>query len=69
MIKSPIWSTWAKFKININETVIINYAKEILGNGFSNSQIEIDDGFDLVLYTLDSIRFLIGFWKKIILMV
>jgi len=46
MIKSPIWSTWAKFKININETVIINYAKEILDNGFSNSQIEIDDGYE-----------------------
>ena len=45
MIKSPIWSTWARFKVGINETVILNYAKEILDNGFTNSQIEIDDGF------------------------
>ena len=45
MIKSPIWSTWARYKIYINESVILDYADEILANGFSNSQLEIDDGY------------------------
>ena len=45
MIQSPIWSTWARFKIFINESVILDYADEITSNGFSNSQLEIDDGY------------------------
>ena len=44
MMKSPIWSTWARYKVNINESVILTYADEILSHGFSNSQLEIDDG-------------------------
>lgn len=47
MIKSPIWSTWAQYKIYINESEILDYARSIRDNGFNNSQIEIDDGFQL----------------------
>lgn len=47
MIKSPIWSTWAQYKIFINESEIIEYARNIRDNGFNNSQLEIDDGFQL----------------------
>ncbi|CAH0390714.1 unnamed protein product [Bemisia tabaci] len=43
IIEHPIWSTWAKYKININEAVVMEYAKEIRDNGFNNSQLEIDD--------------------------
>jgi alpha-glucosidase (family GH31 glycosyl hydrolase) len=43
MFKSPIWSTWAKYKVHIDQTKVIHYATEIVENGFSNSQIEIDD--------------------------
>ncbi|XP_076092960.1 myogenesis-regulating glycosidase-like [Mytilus galloprovincialis] len=43
MIKSPIWSTWAKYKVDINQEKILRYANEINEYGFSNSQIEIDD--------------------------
>lgn len=43
MFKSPIWSTWANFKANINDSVILKYANDIKNNGFSNSQLEIDD--------------------------
>lgn len=50
MIKSPIWSTWARYKIYINESVILDYADDILANGFSNSQIEIDDGYQIDRY-------------------
>lgn len=45
MFKSPIWSTWAKYKVDIDEVKVLQYAKEIIDNGFSNSQIEIDDMF------------------------
>ena len=45
MFKSPIWSTWAKYKVHIDETKVLQYAREIVENGFSNSQIEIDDMF------------------------
>ncbi|XP_045209932.2 myogenesis-regulating glycosidase-like [Mercenaria mercenaria] len=45
MIKSPIWSTWAKYKVHIDQSKVLQYANEIVVNGFSNSQIEIDDMF------------------------
>uniref|UniRef100_H2YWD7 Glycoside hydrolase family 31 N-terminal domain-containing protein n=1 Tax=Ciona savignyi TaxID=51511 RepID=H2YWD7_CIOSA len=40
MIK-PIWSTWARYKVEINESVVL-YADEILKHNFTNSQLEID---------------------------
>ncbi|XP_061189415.1 myogenesis-regulating glycosidase-like [Saccostrea echinata] len=45
MIKSPIWSTWARYKTLINQTKVLQFAEEIRHYGFSNSQIEIDDKF------------------------
>ncbi|KAJ8301025.1 hypothetical protein KUTeg_022544 [Tegillarca granosa] len=45
MLKSPIWSTWAKYKTLINQSSVLEYAKEISEYGFSNSQLEIDDMF------------------------
>lgn len=48
MFKSPIWSTWAYFKMNINETIIMDYAQQITKNGYPNSQIEIDDKLELI---------------------
>lgn len=53
MFKSPIWSTWAKFKIDINEEKILQYADEIMSNGFSNSQLEIDDMYSTYYGELD----------------
>ncbi|XP_070532694.1 myogenesis-regulating glycosidase-like [Ptychodera flava] len=43
MFKSPIWSTWARYKMDVNQTIVVNFAREIRKFGFSNSQIEIDD--------------------------
>ncbi|XP_070536046.1 myogenesis-regulating glycosidase-like [Ptychodera flava] len=59
MIRLPIWSTWARYKINISESVVMDYAREINDNNFPNSQLEIDDGWatkygDL---TFDPIKF------------
>jgi alpha-glucosidase (family GH31 glycosyl hydrolase) len=43
MFKRPIWSTWAAFKRDINESVVLDFAKEINDNGYPNCQLEIDD--------------------------
>ncbi|KAM3958507.1 myogenesis-regulating glycosidase [Aphomia sociella] len=43
MIKYPIWSTWARYKRDINHDVVLKFADEINDNGFPNSQLEIDD--------------------------
>lgn len=45
MMQSPIWSTWARFKTAVNQSLVIGFADEIVANGFNNSQIEIDDGY------------------------
>lgn len=46
MIQHPIWSTWARYKTNVNAKVVEAYANEIIANGFKNSQIEIDDKWE-----------------------
>ena len=43
MFKRPIWSTWAIFKQIINETIITNFANDIISYNYSNCQLEIDD--------------------------
>lgn len=46
MVRYPVWSTWAKFKVNIDETVVQTFADEIVSNRFTNSQFEIDDDWE-----------------------
>lgn len=46
MIRHPIWSTWARYKTNVNEKVVETYANEIVEHEFDNSQIEIDDNWE-----------------------
>lgn len=43
MIEHPVWSTWARYLRPINQTVVLEFADEIVANGFNNSQFEIDD--------------------------
>ncbi|XP_072031554.1 LOW QUALITY PROTEIN: myogenesis-regulating glycosidase-like [Amphiura filiformis] len=43
MFQYPIWSTWARYKVHVNQSSVLQYAKEIRDHGFNNSQIEIDD--------------------------
>lgn len=45
MLTYPIWSTWAKYKIYINQSVVIDFANEIQDHRFPASQIEIDDTY------------------------
>ncbi|KAK3911234.1 Myogenesis-regulating glycosidase [Frankliniella fusca] len=46
MIKHPVWSTWARYKAAIDETIVREFAKEIKEYGFQASQLEIDDNWE-----------------------
>lgn len=46
MVQYPIWSTWARYKVDISEKVVLKFAEEITANGFPNSQLEIDDNWE-----------------------
>ncbi|KAF5297324.1 hypothetical protein FQA39_LY12163 [Lamprigera yunnana] len=46
MIERPIWSTWARYKRDVNDRVVQDFTKEIADNGFSDGQIEIDDDWE-----------------------
>ena len=39
----PIWTTWARFKTNINQTRVIQFAYEIIAHAYPHGVIEIDD--------------------------
>ncbi|XP_064611379.1 myogenesis-regulating glycosidase-like [Liolophura sinensis] len=43
LFTSPIWSTWAQYKKDINQSTVMEFANDILSNNFPHSQIEIDD--------------------------
>ena len=53
MMKKPIFTTWNIFFRNINQSVVIEYAKEISKNNYSISQLEIDDKWELSYGDLD----------------
>lgn len=44
MMIRPLWSTWAEYKDKINQSIILDYTKKVVSEGFGNSShIEIDD--------------------------
>jgi alpha-glucosidase len=59
MVRHPIWSTWARYKRDINDSVVLSFAQEILDHGFNNSQLEIDDDWETCYgeLTFDSNKF------------
>lgn len=46
MVQHPIWSTWVRYKKDVNETSVLQFANDIVRYGFKNSQIEIDDNWE-----------------------
>ncbi len=59
MVKLPIWSTWAKYKADINESRVLEFANSIKQYQFPSSQIEIDDKWETCYgsLTVDTGRF------------
>lgn len=46
VVKYPIWSTWARYKVNVDMDTVYKYGKEIVDNGFPKGIIEIDDNWE-----------------------
>ena len=59
MIRYPLWSTWARYKAKISDTIVREFANEIKSYGFTNSQLEIDDSWETCYgsKTFDTTRF------------
>ncbi|XP_046981320.1 myogenesis-regulating glycosidase-like [Schistocerca americana] len=59
MVTHPIWSTWARYKRDIDDSTVRQLAAEVVANGFNNSQIEIDDSWESCYgsLTFDATRF------------
>lgn len=53
MVEQPIWSTWARYKRDVNESIVEEFAKQINDNGFENSQMEIDDDWEVCYGALE----------------
>nr|AHH86054.1 glycoside hydrolase family 31 [Gastrophysa viridula] len=45
MISEPIWTTWAKFKREISDSVVLGFAQDIKNHGYAG-QLEIDDNWE-----------------------
>ncbi|XP_047121975.1 myogenesis-regulating glycosidase-like [Schistocerca piceifrons] len=46
MATHPIWSTWVRYKKDVNDEKVRQLAAEILANGFNNSHIQVDDNWE-----------------------
>ncbi|ESO91210.1 hypothetical protein LOTGIDRAFT_105457 [Lottia gigantea] len=45
LFRKPIWSTWAQYKADINQSIVIDFLDTIEKNNFTIGQLEIDDNW------------------------
>ncbi|XP_026728034.1 uncharacterized protein LOC113494086 [Trichoplusia ni] len=59
MVQHPVWSTWAQYSREINDTKLLDFAQQIRDHGFEDSQLEIDDQWELCYgsLTVDEAKF------------
>ncbi len=43
LFTQPIWTTWARYKMDIDQATTLAFAADIVANGFGRSVLEIDD--------------------------
>ncbi|KAL3925818.1 MAG: hypothetical protein SGPRY_003561 [Prymnesium sp.] len=43
ILRAPIWSTWARYKMAVDQSLVQSFAAEILAHDFPRSHMEIDD--------------------------
>lgn len=53
VIQWPIWSTWARYKHNVDQKKVLKYAQEITDRGLARSVMEIDDRWQTAYGDLD----------------
>lgn len=46
MVQHPIWSTWAEYSTEVNDSRVLDFARGVSEHGFNNSQVEIDDNWE-----------------------
>uniref|UniRef100_A0A0P4W4L3 Glycoside hydrolase family 31 N-terminal domain-containing protein n=3 Tax=Scylla olivacea TaxID=85551 RepID=A0A0P4W4L3_SCYOL len=46
MMQHPIWSTWAEYSAEVNDSRVLDFARGVSEHGFNNSQVEIDDNWE-----------------------
>jgi len=46
VIKYPIWSTWARYKVDVNTSTVRQFAQEIIDHGFPRGTFELDDKWE-----------------------
>ncbi|KAK6997119.1 hypothetical protein SK128_022466, partial [Halocaridina rubra] len=46
ILTDPIWSTWAEYHTEVNDTRVWDLAMGVKSRGFNNSQVEIDDNWE-----------------------
>ncbi|KAL5234234.1 hypothetical protein ACI65C_001644 [Semiaphis heraclei] len=46
VVKYPIWSTWARYKVDVNTSSVREFAEEIVDHGFPRGTVEIDDKWE-----------------------
>jgi alpha-glucosidase (family GH31 glycosyl hydrolase) len=46
MVSEPIWSTWARYLRDVDDTVVRKFAQEIIDNNFKG-QFELDDDWEV----------------------
>ncbi len=47
MLLRPFWSTWAQYKENVNQSIVLDFARRIKSEGFElSSHVEIDDDWE-----------------------
>ncbi|XP_050686086.1 myogenesis-regulating glycosidase-like isoform X2 [Eriocheir sinensis] len=46
MMRDPIWSTWVKYHVDVNDSRVLDIARAVAEHGFNNSQVEIDDNWE-----------------------
>ncbi|KAL3266159.1 hypothetical protein HHI36_010344, partial [Cryptolaemus montrouzieri] len=47
MVKEPIWTTWGKYKADIDDSSVLEYLRNIYSHNFTKGQIEIDDKWEV----------------------
>ena len=43
LFTKPTWTTWARYKTEVSQDVVLNFAGEIIENGYPYGVLEIDD--------------------------
>lgn len=47
MLLYPYFSTWAQYKRDVNQSIVIDFAQQIVSRGFeASSHIQIDDNWE-----------------------